>query len=85
MWEAYPRSAAELSTRVQNEMDFGVAQVPGESTLIRRGRPAAHPRSVMGLARLITFLVLLLRELDPLFGNVLRTDAATACTRYFQS
>ncbi|MEU4352945.1 hypothetical protein [Streptomyces sp. NPDC023838] len=43
-----------------------------------------HIVMVMGLAGLITFLVLLIRELDAPFGDVLGTDA-TAFTRYFRT
>ncbi|MFD9564068.1 hypothetical protein [Streptomyces sp. NPDC059994] len=43
-----------------------------------------HIVMVMGLAGLITFLVLLIRELDVPFGDVLGTDA-TAFTRYFRT
>ncbi|MFK8911418.1 hypothetical protein [Streptomyces sp. YS-3] len=47
-------------------------------------RSFTHIIMVMGLAGLITFLVLLIRELDAPFGDVLGTDA-TAFTRYFQT
>lgn len=47
-------------------------------------RSFTHIVMVMGLAGLITFLVLLIRELDSPFGDVLGTDA-TAFTRYFRT
>ncbi|GAA0593438.1 hypothetical protein [Streptomyces crystallinus] len=45
-------------------------------------RSLTHIVMVMGLAGLITFLVLLIRELDAPFGDILGTDPS-AFTRYF--